>query len=207
MRRINVIAAIDLGLENAVTIVFDDNTNPIQYKIKGFKRTVMRRQHNRGDLGHKERYKQDVATQKYIKHLCYKIVPIVIKDCKYHNVTKIVLGKLGEELDLYYWGLFYDTFNSMLQKQANEIGIEVKRVSENGTSHASCRNLDDFEGKYTGHRKHRMYITDDGFECDGDVNAAYNIMRKSGLSNIIESLLVQDDPIIYSNYVKVLRID
>ena len=68
MRRINVIAAIDLGLENAVTIVFDDNTNPIQYKIKGFKRTVMRRQHNRGDLGHKERYKQDVATQKYINH-------------------------------------------------------------------------------------------------------------------------------------------
>ena len=76
----------------------------------------------------------------------------------------------------------FDTFLKKMEYKSEELGIEVIRVEENYTS--KCSFLDNEPVKkhptYLGRRvKRGLFKSSQGHLINADVNAAYNILRKS----------------------------
>lgn len=145
-------------------------------------------------------------------HLFYQLVKELCKDLEYHQIKTLVIGKSYNKNkgksnkkdgqshfnDLYV--NFKITFNQLIgiiKKKAAKKGIEVILVDEAYTSRASCLDLDDIcqEGVetriFSGKRVDRdTYKTNTGIELSSDVNASYNILRRSGLSLTVNETLL-----------------
>lgn len=195
-------------MEHAVTLVFDNGRRPIQYRVKGFKQNIKKRSKESQSLTGKALYKQQQRTNQYIEKVCHQLTKEVVKDCQFNGVGILVLGYNQPAADgkgINYWQYYYETFNRQIEQIAKSNQCQVEFVSEKGTSHASSLGGDSFEGQYTGQRYYRDYINSNGVVIDSDVNAAYNLLRKTLISQEFSQLITQAMPEMINEYEKVLK--
>ena len=211
------VAAIDLGEKNIITLTFDTNTRPIMYTCPVMKQLNHKyskqvvniyedmdymRITNRKIEGIKN--KQSRRTN----HLFNQIIKELFHDLEYNNVHTLIIGKAhkpnkNKKDEQTHFNDTYVNFKipfnqlvGLIKKRAIKKGVEVIIVDEQYTSRASSMDLDDIELEgieeriFNGKRVNRdTYITRRGLEIASDVNASYNILRRSGESQVIEELL------------------
>lgn len=212
-----VIAAIDLGEQNIITLTFDKNIRPIIYRCPVLKQ--LNRKYSKDIVNVYEDIEYMRLTNRKIEgiknkqsrrttHLFNQIVKELYHDLKYHGVKKLVIGRAYKPKDVKTddqqhfndnYVNFKISFNhliSIIRKKSVRNGVEVIIVDEAYTSRASCLDLDDLtlegieERRFNGVRLSRdEYLTVNGIAIHSDVNASYNIMRRSGVSSKIDELL------------------
>lgn len=214
---IMVVAAIDLGDRNIITLTFDKNTRPIIYECPVLKQ--LNRKYSKDIVNVYEDIEYMRLTNRKIEgiknkqsrrttHLFNQIVKELYHDLKYHGVDTLVIGRAYKPKnvktdDQQHFNDTYVNFKisfnyliSIIRKRAVQNGVQVIIVDEAYTSRASCLDLDDLtlegieERRFNGVRLSRdEYLTANGIEVHSDVNASYNIMRRSGVSSKIDELL------------------
>lgn len=214
---IMAIAAIDLGERNIITLTFDKNTRPIIYRCPVLKQ--LNRKYSKDIVNVYEDINYMRATNRKIEgikskqskrttHIFYQIVKELYHDLAYHEVDTLVIGRAYKDKKTKKdeQQRFNDTYVnfkiplnyliSLIRKRALKNGVKVVIVDEAYTSRASCIDLDDItlegiqERPFSGRRINRdEYQTAEGLDISSDVNASYNILRRSELSETVDELL------------------
>lgn len=212
-----VIAAIDLGEKNIIALTFDKNIRPIIYRCPVLKQ--LNRKYSKDIVNVYEDINYMRATNRKIEgiktkqskrttHIFNQIVKELYHDLAYHKVDTLVIGRAYKDKkaktdeqqrfnDTYVnFKIQYNYLISLIRKRASKVGVTVVIVDEAYTSRLSCIDLDDItlegiqERIFSGRRINRdEYRTSEGLEISSDVNASYNILRRSELSDTIEELL------------------
>lgn len=192
--------AIDLGLNNLATIVFNRSkaTYIIDGKVLKCKQSYynkkisimtskeMKRLHGSKNFKDTKRIKRirkkfNNFCKNYIHVTSKMIVDLALK----HNCSKIVIGdfkgiKKGNKAKLFV-KIPHARLIELINYKAKKNGIEVIMINESYTSGCSC--LDgEIVGKNAYNKKRRisrgMFRSNQGILINADVNGAYNILYK-----------------------------
>ena len=192
--------AIDLGLNNLATIVFNRSkqTYIIDGKILKCKQSYynkkisimtskeMKRLGNSKDFKDTKRIKRirkkfNNFCNNYIHIVSRMIVNLALK----HNCSKIVIGnfkgiKNGNHAKLFI-KIPHTRLVELIKYKAKKAGIKVIMINESYTSGCSCLDGEKV-GKNTYNKKRRisrgMFKSNQGILINADVNGAYNILYK-----------------------------
>ena len=192
--------AIDLGLNNLATIVFNRSkqTYIIDGKILKCKQSYynkkisvlqskeMKRLHDSKDFKDTKRIKNirkksNNFCNNYIHTVSRMIVNLALK----HNCSKIVIGdfkgiKNGNKAKLFV-KIPHIRLIELIKYKAKKAGIKVIMVNESYTSGCSCLDGEKV-GKNTYNKKRRisrgMFRSNQDILVNADVNGAYNILYK-----------------------------
>lgn len=195
------IAAIDLGVNNFVTMVNNIGLKPIVINGKGIKsknqywnkrisklKSVAKKTNNLDwtkQMQHlsDKRYMQ----MEYFMHCSSKYL---VKYCVNNNIGTLVIGKndgwkqessLGKTTKQNFIQIPYETFISKLAYKCEEYGIKLIKTEESYTSGTSFLD-DEFPNRENydkSRRTHRgLFVSNNGIKINADVNGAYQIMRK-----------------------------
>lgn len=213
VERSGKVASIDLGLENLFTVAFNYNKKPIA--IKGNKLKAVNQYFNKekakmqSSLPSKQfvskniqrlLYKREEQLRNYIGYYTNKLVDILEED----KVSKVVVGynkgwkqgiNIGSVNNQNFVSIPFKKILGILKYKLQDKGIEYVEQEESYTSKASYLDNDYIptygDGKihvFSGFRiKRSLYKTKQGKIIDADLNAALNILRKSG-EKLIERL-------------------
>jgi IS605 OrfB family transposase len=202
-----VVAAIDLGLDNLATVVFNTpevcpfiiNGKPLKSVNQWWNKQKARLQ---GLLpqGQYTSKRIEAITRKrncYVDHYLHNASKILVNEFVNRGVSKVVIGKnthwkrntnLGKVNNQNFVQIPYNKLIDKLTYKLEEVGIEVIVDEESYTSKASFLDWDSIptydpeateKPKFGGKRvKRAWYKAADGTLIHADVNGAYNIGRK-----------------------------
>ena len=206
-----VIGAIDLGLNNIVTVVTNDKNKPLI--VSGRKLKSINQYYNKNISESKSKLPREVYTSKNIEKLwtkrankidyeTHKISKYIVELMNERKVSKLVIGNnggwkqginLGKRNNQNFVYIPYKKIIDQIIYKCQMKGIEVIVREESYTSKASFLDYDyiptineddeikDFSGKRI---KRGLYTTNKGKKINADVNGAYNIMAKEDLNYI-----------------------
>ena len=192
--------AIDLGLNNLATIVFDRSkqTYIIDGKILKCKQSYynkkisilqskeMKRLGNSKDFKDTKRIKR---IRKKFNNFCHNYIHVtskmIVNLALEHNCSKIVIGdfkgiKNGNKAKLFV-KIPHTRLIELIKYKAKKAGIKVILINESYTSGCSC--LDGEKVSKNAYNKKRrisrgMFRSNQGILINADVNGAYNILYK-----------------------------
>lgn len=197
----NHIAAIDLGINNFVTMVNNIGLQPIVINGKGIK--SYNRYYNKQISKFRSIAKivngidwtnrmQDMTDKRYRKmeYFMHCASKKIINYCIKNNIGTLIIGKndqwkqkikLGKKNNQNFINVPYESFIEKLEYKCEDYGIQFIKTEESYTSSTSF--LDDElpikENYNKSRRKFRgLFISKSGKSINADVNGAFQIMRK-----------------------------
>ena len=207
------VASIDLGLENLFTVAFNFNRKPIA--IKGNVIKAVNQYFNKEKAKMQSSLPNKQFISKKIQHLLYKreeqlrnyigyYTNLLVDIIEEANVSKVVVGynkgwkqeiNIGSKNNQNFVYIPFRKILDVLKYKLQDKGIEYREQEESYTSKASYLDGDYIptygDGKihtFSGVRiKRSLYKTEQGKIIDADLNAALNILKKSG-EYLIEEL-------------------
>ncbi|MFX0185090.1 MAG: RNA-guided endonuclease InsQ/TnpB family protein [Candidatus Hodarchaeota archaeon] len=196
----NRAVGLDLGLTNLVTVVNNIDLNPIvikggmvksinQYYNKEHARliSIYDRQERKG----KKLIRLTNKRNRMLHDRFHKLSRKIADYCITNNIGSLVIGynngwkqhlNLGKQINQHFMTIPYYLLIHIIHYKAEELGIQVIKVSENYTSKCSFLDNEPITKHYSYQGKR---ITRSWFQTRGgrlihtDVNGAYNIMRKA----------------------------
>ena len=197
----NNIAAIDLGVDNFVTITNNIGLQPIIIKGGVIKSINQYYNKNRAKIQSELRlinnkfsiHKLERLTQKREQKLKYEMHLIskrVIEYCLKNNIDTLVCGlnkewkqnsKMSHKVNQKFIYIPFNSFVNMLAYKCENVGIRFILTEESYTSGTSfIDNEEPCKENYDkSRRKHRgLFISDSGKTINADVNGSYQIMKK-----------------------------
>lgn len=206
------IAAIDLGIDNLMTITTNCDINPFiingkplksinQYynKIIAEKQSELKRRHNRDYSNEMRRFtiKRNNKVDDYIQ----KATKIVVDFCKENNIDTLICGynsgwkqesDMGKKVNQKFVGIPYLSIIQRLNYKCEKEGIIFKTTDESYTSGTSFldgeqpvkENYDKSRRVYRG-----LFVTKEGENINADVNGSYQIMKKA-FPNVFDNGIV-----------------
>ena len=192
--------AIDLGLNNLATIVF--NRSKATYIIDGKvlkckqsyynKRISIMQSKETKRLGNGKNFKDTKrikSIRKRFNNFCHNYIHVtskmIVNLALEHNCSKIVVGdfkgiKNGNKAKLFV-KIPHAKLIELIKYKAKKVGINVILINESYTSGCSC--LDGEKVGKTNYKKSRrisrgMFRSNQGILINADVNGAYNILYK-----------------------------
>ena len=209
----NRVVGIDFGSKNIVAMVNNIGLKPIVIKDDGtgIKKSINQFYNKRkaelssiydkqgikyGDKLRRLQIKRDKKANNWI----HKLTRWVVNWCVKHNIGQIIVGKnqywkqkinIGTRNNQNFVLIPFDTITQKLSYKLEEIGVKLKEQEESHTS--ICSFLDNEEIKhhkeYVGKRILRgLFRTAKSLLINADVNAGYNIIRKSELKFSVQTL-------------------
>ncbi|MGI2909640.1 RNA-guided endonuclease InsQ/TnpB family protein [Tolypothrix sp. VBCCA 56010] len=204
-------AAIDIGLDNLATIVFNDptiqpiavNGKPLKSANQFYNKQIANK---RGFLPSGKGTSKQIANivrnrNNFVDSYLHQSTKIIVDEFLRLGVTHVSIGKneqwktrlnLGKRTNQNFAQIPHARFIEMLTYKLERVGITVKVSEESYTSLASAIDWDiiptyDPNNKirhvFSGRRvKRAWYVSKDGLKIHADVNAGYNIGRKSNPS-------------------------
>jgi IS605 OrfB family transposase len=201
-------AAIDIGLDNLATIVFNDlaiqpiivNGKPLKSANQFYNKQIAR---NRGfrslGKGKSRRIASLVRNRnQFVDSYLHQSTKMIVDEFVSLGVTHVSIGKneqwktrlnLGKRTNQNFTQIPHAKFIEMLTYKLERVGITVKVTEESYTSKASFIDWDiiptyqpnnKVKHVFSGRRvKRAWYISKTGLKIHADVNGALNIGRKS----------------------------
>lgn len=201
-------AAIDIGLDNLATIVFNDlaiqpiivNGKPLKSANQFYNKQVGK---FRGFLPNAKGSSWRIANivrnrNQFVDSYLHQSTKMIVDEFVSLGVTHVSIGKneqwktrlnLGQRTNQNFTQIPHAKFTLMLTHKLERVGITVKVGEESYTSKASFIDWDiiptyDRNNKvkhfFSGRRvKRAWYVSKNGLKIHADVNAGYNIGRKS----------------------------
>lgn len=201
------LAAIDLGLDNLMTVVFNDPTvRPFIINGKPLKSVNQWWNKQKAHLqsllpvGQKTSHRIEAITRKrncYVDHYLHCAAKTLVEQCQALGVSKVIIGKnpdwkrevnLGRINNQKFTAIPYNKLIDLCRYKLAAAGIELVVEEESFTSKASFLDWDSIP-TYTpkGSNKHRFsgkrisrswYKSQNGLCWGADINAGFNIGRK-----------------------------
>lgn len=192
-------AAIDLGVNNLATVVFNTgdspmivNGRPLKSINQYFNKTKAKLMSYVGGKAHSKRleklhHNRDNKVSDYL----HKHSTLLMNYLASKEITKVYVGKnqgwkqsikIGKRNNQNFVSIPFDKFIQMLIYKGKMKGIEVVCMEESYTSKCSCLDGESVRKHlfYKGKRiKRGLFRSNKGILINADVNAAYNIGRKS----------------------------
>ena len=212
-------AAIDLGVDNLVSVAISNGVNPLL--VKGSKIKSINQGYNRLIAKVKSNLPTNQKTSKHIHRLwrnremklqaeLHKITSFLSLYFDEMSIEKVFIGKnvgwkqevaLGKKTNQTFVNIPYTAFISQLTYKCKLRGIEVVEQEESYTSKASFVDHDEIpvygeveeKPQFSGKRISRgLYKTKQGFLLNADVNGSYNILVKglATLGKVVDRALV-----------------
>ena len=201
-------AAIDIGLDNLATIVFNDleiqpiivNGKPLKSANQFYNKQVAKfRGFLPKDKGKSRRIANIVRNRnQFVDSYLHQSTKMIVDEFLSLGVTHVSIGKneqwktrlnLGQRTNQNFTQIPHAKFIEMLIYKLERVGIRVKVAEESYTSKASAIDWDiipiyDPNNKvrhiFSGRRVERAwYVSKDGWKIHADVNGSFNIGRKS----------------------------
>jgi putative transposase len=197
-----IYAGGDLGINNLITVVINNNTSPIIINGRPLKSINQYYNKELARLKSEAKIKNNKDTTKNIKKLTgkrnnkindymHKASKILVNHLVSMNICKLGIGKnkawkqdvnIGSKNNQNFVSIPYNIFISMLTYKLKLKGIDVILNEESYTS--KCSFLDNESigkhEKYCGSRiKRGLFKTKNGILINADVNAAFNILKKA----------------------------
>lgn len=204
------VMGIDLGLNNLATVV--SNTEMTPYIINGRTLKSINQYYNKevARLRKEAKISNNVYDTKRmcrivekrnnkVKDYLYKASRQIISIALENEIGTIIVGNnkgwkqevgLGKKVNQNFVSIPYAKLIEMIRYKAELKGIAVKVVEESYTSGTSYLDNEKPIARYynKGRRKHRgMFESNEGYEINADVNGAYQIMKKDGVSAPIKN--------------------
>ena len=204
------LAAIDIGLNNIVTLITNIGTRPLLYNGKPIKSinqyynkrlAKLQSQLPKGQFISKSIKKLTFKRNNKINHELHCISKAVVEYCSSQQISKIVIGQnkdwkdginIGKKNNQKFVMIPHARLIQMIEYKARMVGITVIVTEESYTSKCSFFDQEKIckHQKYLGKRTKRgLFIDSKGKKWNADVNGAFNILRK-----------VASDEICYSNF-------
>ena len=218
------IMAIDLGQNNLITGVFNKSSYRFILDGKELKSKIAYINSRMSTLQSKEMKKlKDSSNFKLTKKMkklynywrnyawtyIHKCSSKTIKIALENNCSTIVIGdfkgiKRNKKHMKYFVTIPYVTLINQIKYKAKRSGIKVVMINESYTSGCSC--IDDYIiSKKCYNKKRRKkrgnFVTNNGFNINGDINGAYNILRKYLKNNIPHCLIKDTYKNLYLTYL------
>ena len=210
LKHTNNYAAIDLGVDNLVSVTFSNGINPLL--VNGQKIKSINQGYNRLIAKAQSKLPVNQRTSKHIHRLwgnremklqseLHRITSFLSQYFDEMSIEKVFIGKsigwknnvsMGKKTNQKFVQIPFNTFISQLKYKCLLRGIEVIEQEESYTSKASFVDGDeipiygriDYKLQFSGKRIHRgLYETKYGFRLNADINGSYNILVK-GLQSI-----------------------
>ena len=201
------IMGIDPGLDNLVTLCMDTSAEPVIINGRGVKSINQYYNKRRASLGavaaksnsRKETKRMRALTQKRnsrIKDAMHKVSRKVVQLAQENGVGMIVIGnnkgwkqnvKLGNRTNQEFVSIPYSRLIWQICYKAALAGIETRIVEESYTSGTSYIDEEYPERRcYDRSRriKRGLFKSNNGILINADVNAAYQIMKKAGRTEL-----------------------
>ena len=207
----DTVAAIDFGVNDIVAMAYSDKSSPIvisgkqlkSYNQKWNKAVAL----NRKEQKHLSSKFIDLITSKRnlrVEQITNRTANVVVRELVKHKVSKVILGKnngwkqkvnIGKRNNQNFVQIPFARLADNIVYKARSIGIEVQFQEESYTSKASFFSQDpipifdeqkETRYRFSGKRKERGLYKDGERLIHADINAAFNIMRKAGIENVIE---------------------
>ncbi|MCM0591101.1 MAG: transposase [Gloeotrichia echinulata DEX184] len=201
-------AAIDIGLDNLATIVFNDlaiqpiivNGKPLKSANQFYNKQIAK---FRGFLPNRKARSRRIANivrnrHQFVSSYLHQATKMIVDELLSLGVTHVSIGKneqwktrlnLGKRTNQNFTQIPHAKFIEMLTYKLVRVGITVKVAEESYTSKASAIDWDiipiyqpnnKIKHVFSGKRvKRAWYISKNGLKIHADVNAGYNIGRKS----------------------------
>ena len=197
------IIGIDFGSKNIITMVNNIGLKPIIVKDDGRGIKSINQFYNKrkaelqsiydiqgikdGDKLRRLRTKRDKKANDWV----HKLTRWIVDWCVKHNIGMIVVGhnpnwkqkiKLGRRNNQNFVLIPFDQIIQKLAYKTEEVGMVLKEQEESHTSKCSFIDNEPVEhhNKYIGKRIRRgLFRTAKGIFINADVNAGYNIIKKS----------------------------
>ncbi len=215
-------AAIDIGLDNLATIVFNDPTiQPIALNGKPLKSANQfynkQLAHFQGFLFARTRTMriQNIVRNRnnFVDSYLQQSTAIIVEQFVALGVTEVAIGKneqwktnlnIGKRNNQSFTQVPHARFIEMLTYKLERVGIIVKVGEESYTSKASSIDWDTIptfdpnnkvKHQFSGKRiKRATYVSKDGFKIHADVNGAFNIGRKviPNLFSCLQGIIERD---------------
>jgi putative transposase len=195
--------AIDFGINNFITIV--DNTGNTPFVIKGNVIKSINHHYNKSKSKAQSQLPKGIHTSTFITKLglnrtnqlkdqFHKISSGIIDYCISNDINTVVIGynkywkqkvSMGSKVNQKFTSIPYYKFKQILKYKCELQGINISEVNEAYTS--KCSFLDgesvEYHAVYLGERITRgQFKTSNGTILNADVNAAANILVKSGFT-------------------------
>lgn len=208
------IASIDLGINTLATLTFNQEVSPILVKNRKLKSSI---QWNNKEISRLQALlaPHGVHTSKKIKHIqekknlhvyqeLHRTANQIMQILQNYQVGQLVIGKninwkqkvnLGRTNQMFTQIPFGQLINILTYKCTDK-GIKLICQEESYTSKASFIDNDEIPvfgncpviPEFSGKRVKGQYETKHGQIVHADINASFNIMKKSNLASNIDSL-------------------
>ncbi len=201
-------AAIDIGLDNLATIVFNDleiqpiivNGKPLKSTNQFYNKQVGKFRGFRSLGKGKSRRIANIVRNRnhFVDSYLHQSTKMIVDEFVSLGVTHVSIGKneqwktrlnLGKRTNQNFTQIPHAKFTLMLTYKLERVGIIVKVAEESYTSKASAIDWDIIPTYqpnnkvryiFSGRRvKRALYLSKNGFKIHADVNGALNIGRKS----------------------------
>ena len=207
----DIVAAIDFGVNDIIAMAYSDKSCPIV--INGKQLKSYNREWNKAVALNRKKQKHlsskfiDLITSKRnlrVEQITNRTANVVIHELVKHKVSKAILGKndgwkqkvnIGKRNNQNFVQIPFARLADNIAYKARSIGIEVQFQEESYTSKASFFSQDPIpvfdeqnktKYKFSGKRIERGLYEDGERLIHADINAAFNIMRKAGVGNVIK---------------------
>lgn len=202
-----VVAAMDLGVDNLATVVFNHpqlapfiiNGKPLKSANQWWNKRKSWLQSLLSEGQHTSKQIEAITIKRncYVDNYLHHASKVIVEQCLQAGVTKVVIGKnahwkrevnLGRVNNQKFVQIPYNKFIDLLQYKLSAEAIEVVVAEESYTSKSSFLDWDNIptydpqtidKPSFSGKRiKRAWYKSQSGTLIHADVNAAYNIGRK-----------------------------
>ena len=193
-------AAIDLGLNNLATVVFNEGSKPLI--VNGRPLKSINQYYNKKKAQYQSRLKENKRTSKRICTLTnkrnnkvtdylHKASRLLVNQLVSQGITTLVIGKnknmkqdinIGKVNNQNFVQLPIMLFADLMKYKCELEGIKVLFNEESYTSKCSFLDGEPIckHDKYIGKRvKRGLFVSRNGIKINADVNGAYNIMLKA----------------------------
>jgi len=201
---------IDLGLNNLVTMVENQNKTPVIISgkiLKSINQAWNKKKAQLTSIKDKQKHKKltarldDITNNRNttIADYLHKTSRFIIDYCLHYKIGNICLGKLkdikdgiqlGKKTNQNFVNIPLTRLKQMLKYKADLIGIKIYEINEAYTSKCSALDLEPLHKhkQYLGMRRKRGLFQSMNGLINADVNGALNILRKVIGDGFIKSL-------------------
>jgi putative transposase len=192
-------ASIDLGMNNLVTVVQNQNVKPILISGRLLKSINQRWNKQKAQLSSiKDKQKMKWTTllngittnrNAIVRDYLHKVARFLIKYCLDHHIGNICIGKLqnikdgiqlGRKNNQAFVNIPLQKLKQLIKYKARLVGIRLIEKNEAYTSKCSSLDLEPIrkQKNYLGKRITRGLFKGNNYILNADVNGALNLMRK-----------------------------
>ena len=209
----NKVAAIDIGLKNLATVTFSEGDEPILYRSdlvkinKDFNRltseyeSILKKTQNQ--YTSKMRKRLSEKRSGLIEDRLHKLSREIINDLSHRGVSTVIVGKntgqkINNKLKNFVQVPLFRLIE-MIKYKAESAGITLIQVNESYTSGTSFldNELPTKEYYDKSRRKFRgLFLSNNSKRINADVNASFQIMKKSYAELTYDSSVKYANPIV-----------